>query len=399
GFNYDEAQVPKYTLPDPLVMVDGTKVTSAKQWNDKRRDEVQQLFEAYMYGKVPDGETELIFTDAKGERALGGAAIRKQVKISFGEKEDAPAMDLLIYLPADAKVRVPVFLGLNFHGNHTIHKDKEIWLTESWVRTNKKFGITKNKANELSRGVAAGRWQIEKAIAKGYGVATIYCGDIDPDFNFPSNGIQAYYYKKDQTIPEKGQWGTIAAWAFGLSCAMDYFETDTDIDHKKVAVLGHSRLGKTSLWAGAIDTRFALTISNCSGCGGAALSRRRFGETVRRINTSFPHWFCSRFHQYNDKEDKLPIDQHMLIALCAPRPVLINSATEDKWADPHGEFLAAQGADAVYRMLGTGGLDAKKWPEPNKLVKSTIGYHLRPGKHDVTARDWDVYIEFADHHM
>ncbi|MCG8583648.1 MAG: acetylxylan esterase [Pirellulales bacterium] len=398
GYNYDESKVPKYTLPDALAMNDGTKVTSADQWNKKRRGEVLKLFEEHMYGAVPEGQVEVVYQVAGGQLALGGKAIRKQVKIHVGDKGNERVIDLLIYLPAKAKGPVPVFLGLNFNGNHTVNKDPYIDLPKSWIGNNKKYGVTENRASESARGMSSGRWQIEKAIDSGYGVATIYCGDIDPDMNDPSNGIQSLFYKKGQDKPTAGEWGSIAAWAFGLSLAMDYFETFDAIDQKRVAVIGHSRLGKTALWAGASDPRFAIVISNNSGCGGAALNRRRFGETVKRINTSFPHWFCDNFQKYNDKEDELPLDQHMLVALCAPRPVLVNSATDDKWADPRGEFLSAKNADSVYRLLGTDGIAAKDWPEPNKLVKSTIGYHLRPGKHDVTERDWDVFIEFADHH-
>jgi len=394
--NYDEAKVPKYELPDPLTMRDGTKVKSASDWIEKRRPEMLELFREHVYGRSPERPSGLKFKVIQNDAtALGGRAIRREVLITFARKEATPEATLLVYLPRNTNGPVPAFLTINFDGNHTIHPDPGISITRSWVRNIKDWGIKNNRADTRSRGAKRSRWAVEKTLTRGYALATIYYGDIDPDYDDGfSNGVHRLYPK-----PKPDEWGSISTWAWGLSRCLDYLETDRDINASKVAVMGHSRLGKTALWTGAQDDRFALVISNNSGCGGASLSRREFGETVRRINTSFPHWFCDNFTKYNDRVNDLPVDQHMLIALSAPRPVYIASATGDRWADPKGEFLSGHHAGPVYELFGLKGVGITRQPAADHPVGHHIGYHLRTGKHDVTDYDWEQYLKFADRHL
>jgi len=269
------------------------------------------------------------------------------------------------------------------------------------MRPIKEMGIVDCHATEASRGCLARRWPVEMVLQRGYALATVYYGDLEPDFKQGwKMGIRAALSPEgDQTVFKSNDWGAIGAWAWGLSRAMDYLEQDPAIDAKHVALIGHSRLGKTALWAGAQDERFALGISNNSGEGGAALARRRFGERIRHLVLGAPHWFCGRYADYDEKEDAMPVDAHELIALIAPRPVYVASANEDLWADPRGEFLAAKNAQPAYRLFGLGGLGVDDMPAPDRSVGNAIGYHLRTGKHDVTAFDWRQYLDFADRHF
>ena len=386
--NYDESKVGEYTLPDPLVFNDGTPVRSAQDWTNRRRAQILELFTTNVYGHGPAVPVTLRYKVADIDKhALGGKAIRTQATIWFSPDKDSPREDLLIYLPDGAKKPVPLILSLNFTGNHTVVNDPGIHLPIVWDEDTHQA----HRAPEGSRG-SSDQFQVEETLARGYGFATIYYQDIEPDFNGGRQyGIRPLFPTAD--------WGAIGAWAYGLSRAMDYLEKDPDVDAHRVAVMGHSRLGKTALWAGALDRRFAMVLSSCSGEGGASLSRRNYGETIADLVRVFPYWFTSNYGQYAEHVDRLPVDMHELIALIAPRPVYVTGAEEDRWADPRGEFLACVAAGPVYRLLGAQGLGTDQMPSLNRPIMHTIGFHYRTGRHEVTTYDWEQFLKFADQHL
>ena len=394
--NYDEAKVPAYTLPPLLVMHDGTPVGGAAGW-ERRRAEIRTILESQMFGRAPGRPDDLTFTvDALDKAALGGTAVRKQVSI----RTRGMTFRVLLYLPAHATGPVPVVAGLGFAPNQSVSTDPGIALAGAWAQNKETKAIELQPAQESSRGSAASRWQVEAILARGFGLATMYYGDIEPDLAGAMKlGVRGTYLKPGQEAPAEAEWGAIAAWAWGLSRMADYLETDTQVDARRLAVVGHSRLGKTALWAGAMDTRFGLVISNDSGEGGAAISRRVFGETVADLNNRFPHWFCGNYKTYSGRESEMPFDAHMLLALIAPRPLYVASADEDQWADPKGEFLAAVAASDVYERLGRKGVGTTAMPPVNQPVGDTVRYHVRTGKHDITAYDWQQYLGFAEKHF
>ncbi len=388
-------------MPDPLVAADGTEIATARQWREKRRPELLELFAREMYGQSPPRPEEMVSeVFDREENALEGKATRLQIALYPGGK-DGPRIDLLVYVPAGAKGPVPAILGLNFAGNHAIHKDPGIRLTESWVDRRQPnippYAEEGNRASDAARGSNAKQWPVEEILARGYALATMYREDVaadrEPHF---STGVQALYPEFQQ---REDNFGTIAAWAWSLSRALDVLETRPEIDAERVAAFGFSRLGKAALWAGANDERFAMVISNESGAGGAKLFRRGVGEDIARLNTLFPHWFARSFRKYSGKDTELPFDQHMVISLIAPRPVYVGSAAEDKHADPEGEFAGAKAAEPVFRLLGAEGLPAEAWPPVGRSVQGGIGYHVRPGGHDVQDFDWKCYLDFADKHL
>ena len=399
--NYDEAKVGSYTLPDPLTMLDGRKVATDRDWR-KRREEILWLFGEHVYGHTPMSARRakiVVEETARDPEALGGRAVRIEQTVWLAGRRNRPLFHLLVLLPTGRSGRVPVFLGMNYWGNQSLHEDPSIRLSTAWMRPDDEGRVIDHRATEKSRGRAASRWPLDLILEQGYGVATVYYGDLFPDHPAGhAESILPLFEGRGKQKGEGARWGAIGAWAWGLSRALDTLARMPEVDAGQVILHGHSRLGKAALWAGAQDERFALVIANESGEGGAALARRNFGETVERINTSFPHWFSDNYKSYNRRVAALPVDQHLLVALIAPRPIYIASAAEDLWADPRGEFLAGVGADPVYRLLGKDGLAVRGMPGIHEPVHSTIGYHLRAGKHDVTRYDWEQFLHFANRH-
>jgi hypothetical protein len=393
--NYDETQVGTYTLPDPLLLANGQKVRDAGAWSKKRRPEIVRLFEENQYGRSPGRPADMSFdVFDKGTPAFEGKATRRQVTVYFSRNKSGPKMDLLVYLPPDARKPVPLFLNISFTANSSAVNDPGIKPGEVWGRDKKR--------GPVSQGGALGRLDPLPFLAQGIGVATVYYGDIEPDFQggLP-NSVRSLYIKAGQTEPGPNEWGAIAAWGWGLSRALDYFETDKDVDSKRVAIFGISRLGKTVLWAGARDTRFKVVIASCSGEGGAALSRRNYGETIKHLVAPprFPYWFATNYQKFGDHVDQFPVDAHMLIALIAPRALLLQTGDTDGWSDPKGEFVAAVAASPVYRLLGKTALDSDQMPPAGEPLLNTLGYYMHKGGHGTVPSDWELFLKFLQKNL
>lgn len=387
-------------VKDDHLALPELKATTAEEWTRQRRPEILRLFEQHVYGKPPAGIGAPAFAvTATKTDALGGLATRKLVHISLPDCPAWPGMDVMLSTPHAVKA-APCFVGLSFGGNHAVSKEADIPLSSRWMPGFKPGMAVNHRATEESRGSESSRWPLEMILKHGYALATAYYGDLEPDHpDGWKEGVRAAVGPQGaNTVWRDGDWAAIGAWAWGLGRIADFLQTDPDVDGRRLAVIGHSRLGKTALWAGARDQRFGIVISNNSGEGGAALMRRDVGETTAAITKAFPHWFTPTYAGYSNKSSACPVDQHMLIALMAPRPVYIASASEDQWADPLGEFLAGLHAGPAYALFGKRGLGVDHQPPVNTPVGDCVGYHLRAGKHDVTDYDWTQYLGFADRH-
>ena len=371
-------------LPDLLLMFDGnTRISEPEQWSSLRRPELQRLFQHYMYGFAPGPAPVKHRTNLIDDQAFDGAATISEVHITVGERKTVDIV-LLLATPNDVAGPIPVILQLNKCGNQSVTTHPSVPVSTSWVSP------TCDGPNQ-NRAYRAHRFQLEHVVKSGYAVATFHESDVDPDKPDFTDGVHAVFPTQ---VAEEIRWGTIAAWSWGLRRAIDYLQENPKIDNNRIVIFGHSRRGKTSLFTAALDERVNLVVSHQSGTGGAALSRSYAGESVKQINDRFPHWFNDVFPMFNEREDRLPIDQHELIALVAPRSAFISNAEDDLWADPEGTYRAVVAADAAWELLGKGGFDQ---PGPGQTNYSAeLAYFVRPGKHDVTLEDWMAIIKYAD---
>jgi hypothetical protein len=379
---YDEAKVPAYDLPRLLVSAEGKRITTVEEWWNIRRPQILSLFGNLVYGSVAEPESPIQMTCevVKTDRDfLNGLGTRKDVRIRFENANGAAEMLVLVFLPTNARRPVPAFLM------HTFDDTRGTG-----------FYAHPTQAGYLRNGGPLGEF-----FRHGFGFVAVYQEDLvqHNDVEF-SQGIHPLFYRMGQNYPKANEWGVISTVAWGASRAMDYLESDPDIDAKRVAVIGHSKLGKAALWTAAQDQRFALAISAESGCAGAALWRRKYGETLEKMVTRFPYWLCRNAWKFVNNEDDLPVDQHMLLACIAPRPVYVHSGLEDRWADPRGEYLSAYHASEVYRFLGKKGLESEASPPVGEaIIDSDVGYHIREGGHSIEMFDWMRFLEFAEYHL
>lgn len=398
--NYTEAKTGAYSLPVPLKFADGSPVTDAKAWFEKRRPEIFKLIEENQFGRVPGRPAALHFdVFDPGTPAFDGKALRKQVTIYFTESRTDHYVDVLLYFPANVTGPVPVWLQFSWGANNlgVATSDPGVKVGRQWNPQEKK----RLPAN-LTAGPARGpgrNLNVMQVVERGFALAVFNYTDIDPDaLNATAEGVRAVYLKPGQTEPAPEEWGSIAAWGWGASRIIDYFETDPKIDAKRIAISGVSRLGKTVLWTAARDERVACVIASCSGEGGAALSRRDYGETVAHLvaPTRYPYQFARNYQKWAGKSNDAPFDAHMIVALIAPRPLLLQTGTTDKWSDPYGEYLAANAATPVFELLGKKGLETKQMPRPGELAGNALSYFIHEGGHGTIPSDTEVFLKFLE---
>jgi hypothetical protein len=391
--NYDETKVPPYTLPDPLVMANGRRVTDANTWRRQRRPELIRLYENEIYGRVPANAPRVTWEVTETDtHARDGAAVLKKVVGHVGMKTDGPQIRVSVYTPANTAAKVPIILLVNFGGGQ-----------------GSVGGPPAGPAPPNGAGTAAGRAGAGRGnavtgeppnaadiLARGWGYATVGYNDIQPDRNNAwSEGVIGQTLAPGQTKPAIGEWGTISAWAWGASRIADYLQSDPNVDGTHIALYGFSRLGKTVLWAAAQDERFQVVFSGCAGEMGSALARRDWGETVDDMAQNYAWQFGGRFQLWPGRWAEMPVDAHMLISLIAPRPLFVTGGTGDQWSDPKGEFLSQVAAGPVYRLLGARDLGVTTYPAPDTpIVTGDLGFNLHTGPHTATPAEWATFVDF-----
>jgi hypothetical protein len=401
--NYTEARTGSYTLPDPLRFADGSPVADAQAWRARRRPELFKLIEENEYGRVPPRPPAMTFdVFDRGTPAFDGRAVRKQVTIYFTASRTGHYVDVLYYLPANTTGPVPVLLNFGWTANNlaVAAADPGVKVGRRWDNQ-QRTRVPATPAAGPAQGPGR-NLNVMQVVERGYGFAVFNYSDIDPDApNATAQGIRAAYLKPGQTEPAPDEWGSIAAWGWGASRIIDYFETDPSIDAKRIAITGVSRLGKTVLWAAARDERVACVIASVSGEGGAALSRRDYGETIAHLvaPTRYPYQFAANYRKWANKTAEMSWDAHTIIALVAPRPILLQTGSTDKWSDPYGEFLAAKAATPVFALLGRRGIEQYSLPAAGTPLMNTLGYLMHDGPHGVMPADWPVFLDFLDAHI
>jgi len=396
-------------FPDPLVMQNGQRVSSPKQWFEERRPELKALFEHYMYGQIPPRPPHMRFSTAGNYKDfLGGQATLRLITIETGSEARAPKIDLMLIVPNNRKRPAPVFLAMDFCGNQALTEDSRIPLPRSWMAGTCP-GCSNNIATDSSRGAQSTNWPLKEIINRGYALATFYSGDVDSDRPDASTGLYAWLAALNKQVASPTNRGTLAAWAWGFHRCVDYLVNDGDVDAHRIAVLGHSRNGKTALLAGAMDERIAVVFPHQAGCGGTAPSRSKVGESIQIINQHFPHWFNGEFKKFKSEPERLPFDQNCLLALCAPRPVLCSAAEGDQWSNPAGQLEIVKAASSVYEFLGVKGFSPENVVDARKSGKASatnhfdsehcLSYFIRDGRHSMIPEDWSEFLDFADRHF